>query len=161
MSQIPTISTIATPPLPAAPAPERRRTRKDNKQNDGSYVGTGRRKTAVARVRIRPGSGAIKINGRDFEAYFPDVADRMNCVKALEVANVRKQVDAVVTVAGGGRMGQSAAVLMGMARALQRLNSENGPKMRENGFLTRDAREVERKKYGRRKARRRFQFSKR
>lgn len=130
-------------------------------QKDGSYVGTGRRKTAVARVRIKPGSGDIKVNGREVDQYFSESEDRVNVTKALEAVGARKQVDVRATAHGGGHCGQSAAILMGMARALSAMNQEWGPKMRESGYLTRDAREVERKKYGRRKARRRFQFSKR
>lgn len=162
MSDVPVISQTAVPAMDAFTAATVARTgKKHRKQNDGSYVGTGRRKTAVARVRVRPGTGQIKINGRDFEQYFPSVVDRMNCTKVLDSVNIRNQYDVVATTRGGGITGQSCAVLMGIARALCHMNPEYGPRMRDLGFVTRDARAVERKKYGRAKARRRFQFSKR
>ena len=125
------------------------------------YYGTGRRKTAVARVYLRPGTGTIKVNRREFEAYFPNRVLKMIIRQPLAITETADKFDIVVNVAGGGMTGQAGAIRHGLSRALLEFNPELRPKLKGAGFLTRDAREVERKKYGQPKARRRFQFSKR
>lgn len=125
------------------------------------FYGTGRRKTAVARVYLRPGTGVIKVNKRDFEAYFPNRVLKMVIRQPLAITETSDKFDIVVNVAGGGMTGQAGAIRHGLSRALLEFNPELRPKLKSAGFLTRDAREVERKKYGQPKARRRFQFSKR
>jgi small subunit ribosomal protein S9 len=125
------------------------------------YYGTGRRKTAVARVYLRPGTGTIKVNRRDFETYFPNRVLKMIIRQPLAITETADKFDIVVNVAGGGMTGQAGAIRHGLSRALLEFNPELRPKLKGAGFLTRDAREVERKKYGQPKARRRFQFSKR
>lgn len=130
-----------------------------NGKND--KLGTGRRKSAVARVRVRPGTGKISVNNREFEEFFR-TAQLRNAVLAPLVATEKKDlVDVVITVSGGGTTGQADACKLGIARALKDFDPEVEPKLREQSLLTRDAREVERKKYGFRKARRGTQFSKR
>ena len=123
--------------------------------------GTGRRKAAVARVRIRPGEGKFLINKREVDAFFCIPRDRASVRQPLEVTETSKAYDVFVNVGGGGITGQAGAVALGVARALAKSNSDYEPKLREFNLLTRDPRKVERKKYGRRGARRRFQFSKR
>lgn len=125
------------------------------------YYGTGRRKTATARVYVRPGTGKIVINKRDIEDYFPNRTLRMLIKQPLLTTETAEKFDVLVNVAGGGISGQAGAIRHGLSRALVEFNPELRPKLKAAGFLTRDAREVERKKYGLRKARRRFQFSKR
>lgn len=125
------------------------------------YYGTGRRKTATARVYVRPGTGKIVINKRDIEDYFPNRTLRMLIKQPLLATETAEKFDVLVNVAGGGISGQAGAIRHGLSRALVEYNPELRPKLKAAGFLTRDAREVERKKYGLRKARRRFQFSKR
>jgi small subunit ribosomal protein S9 len=125
------------------------------------FYGTGRRKTAVARVYLRPGTGVIKVNKRDFETYFPNRVLKMVIRQPLAITETSDKFDIVVNVAGGGMTGQAGAIRHGLSRALLEFNPELRPKLKSAGFLTRDAREVERKKYGQPKARRRFQFSKR
>lgn len=123
--------------------------------------GTGRRKAAVARVRILPGSGKIEINKRSVEAYFSEPQGRSAVAEPLLATNSDRQYDVYINVDGGGITGQAGAIKLGLSRALVKANPTLEPVLRERGFLTRDARVVERKKYGRRKARRSFQFSKR
>ncbi len=125
------------------------------------FYGTGRRKTAVARVYLRPGTGVIRVNKRDFETYFPNRVLKMVIRQPLAITETSDKFDIVVNVAGGGMTGQAGAIRHGLSRALLEFNPELRPKLKSAGFLTRDAREVERKKYGQPKARRRFQFSKR
>ena len=125
------------------------------------FWGTGRRKRAVARVRVRPGEGTFKINGREINEYFHLEKDRQAVLRPLEVTGGRKKLDVFVNVYGGGTTGQAGAIMLGVARALKACNSDYEPLLREGNFLTRDSRKVERKKYGQRGARRRFQFSKR
>ncbi len=123
--------------------------------------GTGRRKTSVARVYLRSGKGNITINGRTIEDVFP-LAELQSVVKAaLNLTDTASKYDVLVTVRGGGINGQAEAVRHGMSRALASLSDENRKVLKANGFLTRDSRMVERKKFGQRGARRRFQFSKR
>ncbi|WP_372366365.1 30S ribosomal protein S9 [Candidatus Uabimicrobium sp. HlEnr_7] len=123
--------------------------------------GTGRRKTSVARVRLLNGSGKIVINGKTMEEYFP-VRNHQNSVMAAQnVTGTADKYDLLINVSGGGLTGQSGAVLLGVARALCKVDTALEEKLRSHGLLTRDSRMKERKKYGRRKARKSFQFSKR
>jgi small subunit ribosomal protein S9 len=128
---------------------------------NGDNLGTGRRKTAVARVRIRPGTGKITINDLEMNEYFPIVAQQQQVLDALEVAGQREKVDVLVRCTGGGKNGQAGACKMGIARALIAFDAETFNTLRGGGFLTRDSRMKERKKYGLRGARRGVQFSKR
>ena len=121
----------------------------------------GRRKTAIARIYMTPGSGEVKINGRDFKEYFPVATLQIILKQPLMTINATDGYDIKVNVKGGGITGQAEATRMAIARALCEFNIEFRPALKKEGFLTRDPRMVERKKYGRRKARRRFQFSKR
>jgi len=125
------------------------------------HYGTGRRKNAVARTRLYPGTGQIVINGRAFEEYFPRPSLQMIIRQPLSLTNQLGKFDIKVNVAGGGVSGQAAAVRHGIARALLRFNLELRGALKRAGFLTRDARKKERKKYGQRGARARFQYSKR
>ncbi len=125
------------------------------------YQGTGRRKTSVARVYLRPGKGSISINKREFDNYFPNPMHRMHIQSPLALTNTLDKFDIYVNVRGGGASGQAGAVRHGISRALLQYNTELRGKLKGSGMLTRDAREVERKKYGHPKARKRFQFSKR
>ena len=127
----------------------------------GRSYATGRRKDAVARVWIKPGNGKVTVNGREFETYFARPALRMVIAQPSEAAERKDQYDVVCTVSGGGLSGQAGAVRHGISRALINFEPALRPVLKKGGFLTRDAREVERKKYGRAKARRSFQFSKR
>ena len=124
-------------------------------------LGTGRRKTSVARVRLRPGAGKIVINDRDFEAYFLNTRQRNSVVAALEQTGKRTELDVVVRVDGGGITGQADACKLGIARALKKYDEQAAASLRDTGLLTRDSRMKERKKYGLRGARRGTQFSKR
>ena len=123
--------------------------------------GTGRRKEAVARVRLLPGEGAFRLNGRPLEDYFPNPAHRRLITEPLRVTNTLERYDIVATLGGGGISGQAGALRHGIARALVDLDIELRPELKKRGFLTRDAREVERKKYGLKKARKAPQYSKR
>ena len=125
------------------------------------YYGTGRRKSAVARVYLRPGSGKLSVNKRDFEEYFPNRVLKMVIRQPLLITETADKFDILINVDGGGTAGQAGAIRHGIARALLEFSPELRPRLKSAGFLTRDAREVERKKYGQPKARRRFQFSKR
>ena len=127
----------------------------------GDSLGTGRRKSAIARVRARAGSGKILVNGFDLNVYFPIIAQQQSVLDALEATGHREKVDLVITCTGGGKHGQAVACKMGIARALVGFDSETFPTLRGGGFLTRDSRMKERKKYGLRGARRGVQFSKR
>jgi small subunit ribosomal protein S9 len=121
----------------------------------------GRRKTAVARVYIQPGTGNIIVNNREYKVYFPTLPLQYLVNHALEVSKVSGTFDIKVNVEGGGVTGQAEAIRLGLARALCKINLENRPALKEAGLLTRDPRMVERKKPGQKKARKRFQFSKR
>jgi small subunit ribosomal protein S9 len=123
--------------------------------------GTGRRKTATARVYVRPGAGRIDVNHRGFDEYFKSDVQKMVIRQPLVITEVADKVDVLVRVRGGGPNGQAGAVRHGIARALVDYNPELRHKLKKAGFLTRDPREVERKKYGQPGARKRFQFSKR
>lgn len=121
----------------------------------------GRRKTSIARVYLKPGKGQIVVNQRELKEYFPSEILQTTVKQALTLAKVDGNYDVNVNVEGGGSKGQAEAIRLGIARALVQVNAENRPALKKEGLLTRDSRMVERKKPGRRKARRRFQFSKR
>jgi small subunit ribosomal protein S9 len=122
---------------------------------------TGKRKTAVARVRLMPGTGVITVNGRALEEYFRREASRMIIQQAFEAVNGAGRYDVQANLCGGGLSGQADALRHGIARALERFDPGNRPALKKKGLLTRDARKKERKKYGQKGARARFQFSKR
>lgn len=123
--------------------------------------GVGRRKTSTARVRIAPGAGKVRVNGRELNDYFPNERDRKAIFGPLEATQYGGKIDVHITSDGGGVSGQAGAIVMGLARAIARYDETTERSLREGGFLTRDSRMKERKKYGQRGARRRFQFSKR
>jgi small subunit ribosomal protein S9 len=125
------------------------------------YYGTGRRKTSAARVFLRPGTGNVTVNNRPFETYFFDEVHRMIIRQPLQLSETTDKFDILVNVKGGGVTGQAGAVRHGISRALVKFNPEFRPILKKAGFLTRDPRMVERKKYGQPGARKRFQFSKR
>ena len=125
------------------------------------YYGTGRRKTSTARVFLRPGTGTLIINRKAFEQAFPTEAHRNQIKQPLAVTETADKFDVLATIAGGGIAGQAGALRLGIARALVKYNLELRPQLKKEGFLTRDARIKERKKYGQKGARKRFQFSKR
>jgi small subunit ribosomal protein S9 len=127
----------------------------------GWYWGTGRRKTAVARVRVKTGSGSIEVNGKDFAEFFVEERDRGTIMNVLDKTGLKGKVDIKVNATGGGTTGQCGATLLGLGRAVMNFDSTLEPILREHGFLSRDSRKVERKKYGQSGARRRYQFSKR
>lgn len=121
----------------------------------------GRRKTSVARVYLKPGKGKVTINQRDYTAYFPTLPLQFKINQPFAVTGLEKQYDVTANVEGGGITGQAEAVRLGIARALVKIDAENKPKLKAESLLTRDPRMVERKKPGQKKARKRFQFSKR
>jgi small subunit ribosomal protein S9 len=125
------------------------------------YYGTGRRKSAIARVFLRPGSGEFKVNDKAFDVYFVTEQQRVAAKRPLALTETTASFDVVTTVAGGGVNAQADAVKMGIARALLEFNAELRKTLKGDGLLTRDARSKERKKYGQKGARKRFQFSKR
>jgi small subunit ribosomal protein S9 len=125
------------------------------------FYGTGRRRESVARVYIKMGPAGFTVNGRPVDDYFKNVAWNTAAVEPLKFTQMQDQVEVKATVRGGGVGGQSGAVRMGLSRALAKLNPDLRPSLRKNGFLTRDSRMKERKKYGQKGARRRFQYSKR
>jgi small subunit ribosomal protein S9 len=125
------------------------------------YRGTGRRKSSVARVYLRPGSGEITVNGRTFDEYFPNKVLKMVIKQPLALTETTDKFDIGVTVEGGGPAGQAGAIRHGITRALMIFNAELRPRLKKEGLVTRDSRMKERKKYGQKGARARFQFSKR
>jgi len=125
------------------------------------YYGTGRRKSSIARVFLRPGSGKFVVNGRPFEQYFVTEAQRVEVRQPLVTSETTSAFDVIANVSGGGVNGQAGALKMGIARALLEFNIELRKRLKVEGFLSRDARSKERKKYGQKGARKRFQFSKR
>jgi len=125
------------------------------------YYGTGRRKSAIARVFLRPGSGNFTVNDKNLETYFVTEQQRVSSVRPLVLTELRSSFDVVTTVRGGGVSAQADAVKMGIARALIEFNAELRKTLKGEGLLSRDARAKERKKYGQKGARKRFQFSKR
>ncbi len=145
-----------TPPEPRMPS-----TIRGKIDRFGVAMGTGRRKTSVARVRIKDGSGALTINGRTLDEYFQTDRDRATVVAALDATEMTAKVDVAVRVNGGGTTGQAGAIMLGVARALQAKDPTLHEKLADGAYLTRDSRMVERKKCGYKKARKSFQFSKR
>ena len=125
------------------------------------FWGTGRRKTSVARVRLRPGSGKMVVNGRELDAFFHVEKDRRTASEPLKMTEMNAKYDVIASVIGGGTTGQAGAVKLGMARALLKADGSLEKLLRDKGMLTRDPRMKERKKYGRKGARKSFQFSKR
>jgi small subunit ribosomal protein S9 len=125
------------------------------------HYGTGRRKTAAARVFLRPGAGEVKVNGRTLDVYFPNEVLKMIIKQPLLLTETAEKFDITVTVAGGGSAGQAGAIRHGISRALLEYDVELRDRLKSAGFLTRDPRKKERKKYGQKGARARFQFSKR
>lgn len=148
------LKNVATAQDEAAPAQPQR-------DEFGRSYATGRRKDAVARVWVKPGSGQFIVNGRSLENYFPRPVLRMMINQPFATANVSNQFDVMCTVSGGGLSGQAGAIRHGISRALTLFDPAMRPALKAAGFLTRDSRVVERKKYGKAKARRSFQFSKR
>ena len=130
-------------------------------KSNGDALGTGRRKSSVARVRIRPGTGVIQINKRTLDDFFCVEMDRKTILEVLSTVEQDKNIDIIINVSGGGTTGQAGACRMGLARALVSFNPDLFPPLRDGGFLTRDSRMKERKKPGRHGARRGTQFSKR
>ena len=125
------------------------------------YYGTGRRKTSTARVYLRPGTGEITVNRRSFDTYFPNEALQMIIRQPLRLTETGEKFDILVNVIGGGTAGQAGAVRHGITRALMEFNADLRPALKKAGLVTRDPRQKERKKYGQKGARKRFQFSKR
>ena len=125
------------------------------------FLGTGRRKTSTARVRVTEGTGKLTVNGRTFDSYFSHENFSKQAYAPLLVVELREKIDVTANVAGGGVAGQAGAVAHGIARALQKMNAELRPKLKKAGYIKRDPREKERKKAGQPGARKRFQFSKR
>ncbi|HVG38799.1 MAG TPA: 30S ribosomal protein S9 [Pyrinomonadaceae bacterium] len=125
------------------------------------YYGTGRRKTSTARVYLRPGAGEIQVNRKSFEQYFPNEALRMVIRQPLQLTETANKFDILVNVDGGGPAGQAGAIRHGLTRALMEFNADLRPTLKQAGLVTRDPRIKERKKYGQKGARKRFQFSKR
>ena len=148
------LASLSSNPQAAAPA-------EPKIDAQGRAYATGKRKNAIARVWIKPGKGSITINGRDQEVYFARPVLRMMIAQPLEVTDRLGQFDVVVTVEGSGLSGQAGAILHGLSKALTYYEPGLRPVLKPHGFLTRDSRVVERKKYGKAKARRSFQFSKR
>lgn len=130
-------------------------------QQPEQYYGTGRRKAAVARVFLRPGEGKITVNGKDYKNYFQGILRAFQGLQGFAETGTAGRYDAIITVSGGGPSGQVDAIKLGIARALLKVNPDFRAQMKPKGLLTRDPREVERKKYGLKKARRAPQFSKR
>ncbi len=157
-------NTTVEQPTHSEPAPEPKRTigpGNTSKQKYGYWWGTGRRKTSVARVRIRPGTGKLLVNKRELDDYFKRDQDRKAVTSPLRLVQGEKLFDVFINVNGGGITGQAGAALLGLARALKSYDENYIPALRDNNQLTRDPRMVERKKPGQSGARRRFQFSKR
>ena len=147
----------ASAPVSTPVIPERR-----TKPDMGGFIwGTGRRKSSIARVRIKPGSGKLLINKRAVDDYFPRLQDRNAVVAPLKSLDISEAFDIFINVKGGGTTGQSGAIVLGIARALRNYDQGLLPALRDSGYLTRDSRMVERKKPGQKGARKKFQFSKR
>jgi len=156
-NEAPAQAAASTPP----PAQSETPLREQQLDKYGRAYATGRRKDAVARVWLKPGSGKIEVNGRDQETYFARPSLRLVINQPFDITDRKGQYDVVITVKGGGLSGQAGAVKHGIAQALSRFEPALRTTVKQAGFLTRDPRVVERKKYGRAKARRSFQFSKR
>jgi len=154
-------SAVAGAAAAATPATETEAPREPMRDALGRAYATGKRKDAIARVWIRPGNGKVSVNGKEISAYFARPVLQMILKQPFQVAGVEGQFDVMATVVGGGLSGQAGAVKHGISKALQLYEPALRPALKAAGFLTRDSRVVERKKYGKRKARRSFQFSKR
>ncbi|MFN3644459.1 MAG: 30S ribosomal protein S9 [Gemmobacter sp.] len=154
-------SAVAAAPDMGMPVPETETPREPMRDALGRAYATGKRKDAVARVWVKPGSGRVTVNGKDMSAYFARPVLQMILKQPFQIAGVEGQFDVMATVAGGGLSGQAGAVKHGISKALQLYEPSLRGALKAAGFLTRDSRVVERKKYGKRKARRSFQFSKR
>ena len=151
---------VAGSDKPAAPKVAAK-TRKSTPDKGGFIWGTGRRKSSIARVRIKPGDGKLLINKKELDKYFARTQDKQAVLSPLKALDIEKNFDIYVNVGGGGTTGQSGAILLGIARALKLYDESMLPALRDGGFLTRDSRMVERKKPGQKGARKKFQFSKR
>ncbi len=149
-----TVEKVAKSPQPQKPS-------KKGPDMGGFYWGTGRRKSSVARVRIKPGSGKLLVNKKKIEDYFAREQDRKSIIAPLKTVDAEKSFDVFVNVQGGGTTGQAGATVLGIARALKKYDENYVQPLRDGGHLTRDSRMVERKKPGQKGARKRFQFSKR
>ncbi len=158
MATLQSLADLGQSAQPAAPEAPRHVQKLDAQ---GRAYATGKRKDAVARVWVKPGSGRITVNARPVEVYFARPVLQMIIQQPLQLVNRATQYDVVVTVAGGGLSGQAGAVRHGLSKALTHYEPDLRPPLKREGFLTRDPRVVERKKYGKKKARRSFQFSKR
>ena len=155
-------TTDAAATAPADPTPAAAPRAAPATPTAGTFIwGTGRRKTSVARVRIRPGSGSVVVNGRPLETFFPLLQQRVDILAPLAATETTASYDIWANIRGGGTTGQAGAMRLGVARALTKAQPELDEALRDGNFLTRDARMVERKKYGQKKARKQFQFSKR
>jgi small subunit ribosomal protein S9 len=152
---------MADTETPTTEAPQQSATPTEPQGKQTVVWGTGRRKTAVARVRVAAGTGKILVNDRQLNDYFSSERDRKAIFGPLEVTNTGGKMDVLVNASGGGLTGQAGAIIMGLGRALVRFDQTLEKSLRDAGFLTRDSRMKERKKYGQRGARRKFQFSKR
>ncbi len=152
----------STPPVQAVVVPDPKKVRIIRGPDaHGWYWGTGRRKTAVARVRVKGGSGEIIINDKPMSEYFTEERDRANILGLLEKTGNKDKINVRVNANGGGFTGQAGAVILGLGRAMLEFDANLEPILREHAYLTRDSRKVERKKYGQSGARKRYQFSKR
>ena len=147
--------------LTTAEAPKIVQCRSKKSTPNGGGYGTGRRKDAVARVWVKPGKGTITVNSKDYSKYFARKSYRTAILQPFVDTNTTGQFDVICTTKGGGTTGQAGAIIHGIARAMDCISEDYHTILRKNGFLTRDSRTVERKKYGRRKARKKVQFSKR
>ena len=149
-------------PVAEAPVEQARPLRQPATPDVGGFIwGTGRRKAAVARVRVKPGEGKFLVNDKEVDVFFTEPQHQAACRKPLNAAQVGSKIDVLVNVHGGGITGQAEAILLGLARALCDYDPSLEQNLRDHGYLSRDPRKVERKRYGQRGARRRFQFSKR
>lgn len=153
-------TTVEVPTAATAPTAKRKPTASELGPKEYCW-GTGRRKRAIARVRIRPGGGKILVNNKELGDFFPRVQDQQGVLAPLEATESMNKYDVYIRVHGGGITGQAGAALLGVARALTVADPETFGRLRDKGLLTRDSRMKERKKYGRKKARKSFQFSKR
>ena len=158
----PSIISGAAEAAEAAPAPVPKADKPKKAPDKGGFIwGTGRRKRSVARVRIKPGKGKLMVNKKEVDSYFTQQQDRNAVISPLKATNTKDSLDVFINVTGGGTSGQAGAAMLGIARALKNYDTGLMKELRDGGYLTRDSRMVERKKYGQRGARRRFQFSKR
>lgn len=157
-----TLDTSALTAVEAAPVEKVRPLAEPAKPDAGGFVwGTGRRKTAIARVRLKPGTGKFLIKGKEVTDFFSEPQHQAQCLAPLKTAGMEGKLDIFVTTTGGGITGQAGAVMLGLARALKGYDPTLEQALRDENYLSRDSRKVERKKYGQSGARRRFQFSKR